>query len=291
MPNREVVKACSEMWKNISNSEKGPFLEEERKLRAQYHIEAESWKKQIIVREQQQQQEEEEEEERGEDEKKSGKSGIVGGGGGTRAAAATTTSGGVERLPPEQLTIPQSGHNAYMNPPGYAPPFVKAPAATNRGKKRKRDPNAPKRSPPAFFLFVNHCRPELKMQYPELRHTELVKMLGQKWSQMSEEEKRPFRDHEEQLRQQYHIDIKHYKKRAVPEQEYTNLGSLHVAVMKPQQQHVVGVDNREDKMSVPPSGMHTMHGEVDYHQQPGVQNHEPHYQQSLKEGENELLLL
>ena len=39
-----------------------------------------------------------------------------------------------------------------------------------------------------------------------------VKMLGQKWSEMLDEEKRPFRDHEEQLRQQYHIDIKNYKK-------------------------------------------------------------------------------
>ena len=81
----------------------------------------------------------------------------------------------------------------------------------------RQDPKAPKRSPPAFFLFVNHCRPELKLQYPELRHTELVKMLGQKWADMSDLEKKPFRDHEEQLREQYHIDIERYKKGVVSE--------------------------------------------------------------------------
>ena len=89
-----------------------------------------------------------------------------------------------------------------------------------------RDPNAPKRSPPAFFLFVNHCRPALKQEYPELRHTELVKLLSQKWSEMSEEEKKPFRNQEELLRQQYHIDIKHYKKQAISEDEYNALGPL-----------------------------------------------------------------
>jgi hypothetical protein len=89
-----------------------------------------------------------------------------------------------------------------------------------------RDPNAPKRSPPAFFLFVNHCRPALKNEYPELKHTDLVKMLGQKWADMSDEAKMPFREHEEQLRQQYHVDVAHYKKRAVPENDYNHLGPL-----------------------------------------------------------------
>jgi hypothetical protein len=73
MPNNLVVKTCSEIWKEVSDghtaenfiyscqlfywyvvsslafklpeSEKAPFLEEERKLRAQYHIDAEHWKR------------------------------------------------------------------------------------------------------------------------------------------------------------------------------------------------------------------------------------------------------
>jgi len=61
------------------------------------------------------------------------------------------------------------------------------------------------------------------MQNPELCHTDLVKMLGRKWSEMSDEDKKPFREHEEKLRQQYFIDMKHYKKGAVPEQDYCNI--------------------------------------------------------------------
>lgn len=100
------------------------------------------------------------------------------------------------------------------------------PPVTAKKRKSDRDPSAPKRSPPAFFLFVNHCRPALKNEYPELKHTELVKMLGLRWAEMSEDAKKPFRDHEEQLRQQYHIDIAHYKKGAMPESEYDPLDSL-----------------------------------------------------------------
>ena len=44
---------------------------------------------------------------------------------------------------------------------------------------------------------------------------------------MPDEEKQPFRDHEQILRQQYHADVKCYKKGAVPKSEYANLGSLH----------------------------------------------------------------
>mmetsp|Transcript_11213 Transcript_11213/g.20523 ORF Transcript_11213/g.20523 Transcript_11213/m.20523 type:complete len:520 (+) Transcript_11213:84-1643(+) len=269
MANTKVVKICSEMWKTVSDSEKAPFQEEEKKLRAQYHIEAEKWKKQM-----------QEQQEGGEDEKKE-----------ERKGGATS----MERLPPEPA--PHPGHNVYMNPPGFVSPF-KSAAATRPSKKRRRvscffkfdtpvvftkpvsflvqqDPNAPKRSPPAFFLFVNHCRPELKMQYPELRHTELVKMLGKKWALMSEEEKRPFRNHEEALRQQYHIDSMHYKKGAVPEQDYTNLGSLQVPMMKPQQV--------ERKSVQPPQVLHKPRQELNY-QQPTAQN-QPHYQHPMKEEE------
>jgi hypothetical protein len=77
----------------------------------------------------------------------------------------------------------------------------------------------------------------MKQDYPELRHTELVKLLGQKWSEMSEDEKKPFRNQEEILRQQYHIDIKHYKKQAISEYEYNALGPMgiqhaHLAVQQ-----------------------------------------------------------
>ena len=94
--------------------------------------------------------------------------------------------------------------------PCPAPSWTPSPAFL--GPRRRQDPNAPKKSPSAFFLFANHCRPELKAQYPQTAQTDLNKMLGQQWSEMSDEGKRPFRDHEEQLRRQYHADLDHYRR-------------------------------------------------------------------------------
>lgn len=48
--------------------------------------------------------------------------------------------------------------------------------ATN--KVKKKTPGAPKRSPSAFFLFVNNRRNDLKAKYPTMPHTEVVKTLG-----------------------------------------------------------------------------------------------------------------
>lgn len=40
----------------------------------------------------------------------------------------------------------------------------------------------------------------------------LVKMLGQKWAEMSDEDKKPFQEEEKRLRAQYHVDVQNYKK-------------------------------------------------------------------------------
>ncbi|KAL3823933.1 hypothetical protein ACHAXA_007904 [Cyclostephanos tholiformis] len=178
----------------LPESEKAPYLEEERKLRARYHRDADNWRRNVQG-----------------DQK--GKTGQI--------ETAKHDEVAEQEMQTDQFPLP--GHMRLVEPAEAL-----FPVASTRGKKRTRDrdPNAPKRSPPAFFLFVNHCRPALKQEYPELRHTELVKLLSQKWSEMSEEEKKPFRNQEELLRQQYHIDIKHYKKQAISEDEYNALGPL-----------------------------------------------------------------
>ena len=87
------------------------------------------------------------------------------------------------------------------------------------------------------------------MQHLELRHAEIVKLLGQKWSEMSEEDKKPFRDQEEQVRQQYHIETMNYKKMAVPETEYTGLELHHCKATEPELVHTL---NQQALLSVQP---------------------------------------
>lgn len=79
-------------------------------------------------------------------------------------------------------------------------------------KVKKKEPGAPKRSPSAFFLFVNQKRMELKSKYPDMPHTEVVKTLGKIWTSLPDEEKAPFQKEELELRAQYKIDVDIWKK-------------------------------------------------------------------------------
>ncbi|CAH8621405.1 unnamed protein product [Dicrocoelium dendriticum] len=59
---------------------------------------------------------------------------------------------------------------------GYEPS-----ADEGRAKKRKRDPNAPKKGLSAFFLFCNDERPKVKSEHPDWKVSEVAKELGKRW--------------------------------------------------------------------------------------------------------------
>lgn len=198
MSSKEVVRACSEMWR-ASDSEKAPFQEEERRLRAQYHDQMQQWRQ---------------EHEKGDPERGQGE-------GDREMGVKEDRTTDRHLLPRQPRANPHHNFHNLQSARGIAP----SPVAVHRSKKQKKDPNAPKKSPSAFFLFANHCRPELKVQYPQLAQTDLNKMLGQQWSEMAEEGKRPFRDHEEQLRRQYHVDLEHYRRGVAAEPDYVSMES------------------------------------------------------------------
>ena len=50
MPPIAVIKECSTMWKQLPELEKRPYLEEEQRLRAQYHVDVEQWKRDVKER-------------------------------------------------------------------------------------------------------------------------------------------------------------------------------------------------------------------------------------------------
>jgi hypothetical protein len=51
-------------------------------------------------------------------------------------------------------------------------------------KKRKTDPNAPKRSKSAYMFFVSERRPKLVKEQPEFSFAEYGRALGLEWKQM-----------------------------------------------------------------------------------------------------------
>lgn len=209
MPPIAVIKECSTMWKQLPELEKRPYLEEEQRLRAQYHVDVEQWKRDIKER------------------RKGNK-------GAKKQAAGMLLSSKNDGLDKEQekrglmidhhlgltdLPIESSGIvlcSAMRVTAASASSSSVRPPGGDISAHTSRDPSAPKRSPPAFFLFVNHCRPALRNEYPDLKQTELIKLLGQKWSAMNDVDKSPFRSEEELLRQQYHTNMLHYRKQAIP---------------------------------------------------------------------------
>lgn len=59
-------------------------------------------------------------------------------------------------------------------------------------KGKKKDPNAPKRPPSAFFLFCSEHRPKIKSEHPGLSIGDTAKKLGEMWSEQSAKDKQPY---------------------------------------------------------------------------------------------------
>jgi high mobility group protein B1 len=67
----------------------------------------------------------------------------------------------------------------------YTPPAGEG----GRNKRKKKDPNAPKRPLSAFFLYCSDERPAVKALYPNYSVGEAAKELGERWNKVSPEVK------------------------------------------------------------------------------------------------------
>ncbi|KAK6282169.1 hypothetical protein POUND7_015994 [Theobroma cacao] len=86
----------------------------------------------------------------------------------------------------------------------------KKPASTESNPKKPKklkkgkDPNAPKRPPTAFFLFMDDFRKSYKEANPDAKGvTGVAKEGGEKWKSMSEEGKKPYVDKAAELKAEY----------------------------------------------------------------------------------------
>ncbi|XP_061107669.1 TOX high mobility group box family member 3-like isoform X3 [Conger conger] len=74
-----------------------------------------------------------------------------------------------------------------------------------KGKKRKpqREFSAPRAPTTGYVIFVNERKVQLKSENPVLPFTEITKMLGVQWSQLSMEEKQKYNNEAETDKQRY----------------------------------------------------------------------------------------
>ncbi|KAJ3027739.1 hypothetical protein HDV00_010923, partial [Rhizophlyctis rosea] len=101
---------------------------------------------------------------------------------------------------PAQLPPP---HQASSEPDDIPPPpipdlpeRIKPP----KSKKRKTDPNAPKKPTNAFFVFCQQHRPELrdKMGTEKFNLSEATQILAKRWKEMSDEQRKVYQGEENQ---------------------------------------------------------------------------------------------
>ncbi|THH08839.1 hypothetical protein EW145_g2444 [Phellinidium pouzarii] len=60
--------------------------------------------------------------------------------------------------------------------------------------KSKKDPNAPKRALSAYMFFSQDWRERIKVENPDAGFGEVGKLLGAKWKELDEAEKKPYKD-------------------------------------------------------------------------------------------------
>ncbi|KAG6837769.1 hypothetical protein H0H93_001696 [Arthromyces matolae] len=62
------------------------------------------------------------------------------------------------------------------------------------GKRAKKDPKAPKRALSAYMFFSQDWRERIKAENPDAGFGEVGKLLGAKWKELDDEEKKPYLD-------------------------------------------------------------------------------------------------
>lgn len=85
-----------------------------------------------------------------------------------------------------------------------------------RGKKRKqiKDPNAPKRSLSAFFLYCKDERPKVKGINPEYGVGDIAKELGKRWAEADASLRSKYEAMAEKDKARYDKEMTEYKKKS-----------------------------------------------------------------------------
>jgi len=70
------------------------------------------------------------------------------------------------------------------------------PSKRSRGKrgKKKRDPSEPKRPPSAYLIYGQKIRDQIKVEFPDLKSSEIMQKIGERWQKLTEDEKKPYND-------------------------------------------------------------------------------------------------
>jgi len=78
-------------------------------------------------------------------------------------------------------------------------------------KRAKKDPNAPKKALAPYMFFCQEQREVVKAENPDITFGEIGKILGAKWKDLSEKEKKPYMKKAENDKKRYQAEIDAYQ--------------------------------------------------------------------------------
>jgi len=97
-------------------------------------------------------------------------------------------------------------------------------------KKTKKDPKAPKRASTAYIFFSKEMRTKLKKENQSLKFGELGKLIGEKWKDLDEADKKKYYKLAEEDKQRWEKEKEEYKP---PEEESNEEEGEEAEVKKP----------------------------------------------------------
>ncbi|XP_036609904.1 high mobility group protein B2-like [Trichosurus vulpecula] len=110
-----------------------------------------------------------------------------------------------------RIKVPYGNHNGNRDKARYDREMKNYVPPKGDKKGKKKDPNAPKRPPSAFFLFCAEHRPKIKSEHPGLSIGDTAKKLGELWSEQSAKDKLPYEQKVAKLKEKYEKDIAAYR--------------------------------------------------------------------------------
>ncbi|TNY24060.1 high mobility group box domain-containing protein [Rhodotorula diobovata] len=83
--------------------------------------------------------------------------------------------------------------------------------------KPKKDPNAPKRPLSAYMHFSQDMRSVVKEENPDVTFGEIGKLLGVKWKEATENDKKPYEEKAKADKERYEKEKAAYDVRLLPD--------------------------------------------------------------------------
>eukprot|EP00210_Caulerpa_lentillifera_P000535 g517.t1 len=93
---------------------------------------------------------------------------------------------------------------------GFSDAKIQASLSHPVRKKKRRDPNKPKKPKSSYVYFMEQYRQEVKEENPNLRPQHIMKLMGERWTKLPEEERERFEELSKSDRVRYQEEMKDY---------------------------------------------------------------------------------